>query len=126
MALEPVFAVHYNRQAAQAMGVPQAYDVGVQRHCWGIHLITNWMGDDAWLKKSYTEYRNFVYLSDVVRVQGKVVNKYIDEDGDHCVQIKRVAENQRGENVMPGHAVVALPSREKGSSPLDNRVRNNM
>ncbi len=56
-AREPIFAVHYNKQAANAMGVPEPYDVGVQRHCWGVHLITNWMGDDAWLKRSYTEYR---------------------------------------------------------------------
>ena len=122
MAREPVFAVHYNRQAARAMGVPEAYDVGLQRHCWGIQLITNWMGDDAWLKKSYSEYRKFVYLSDVVRVRGKVTKKYIDDDNDYCVEIERTAENQRGENVMPGHAIVALPSREKGVSPLDSRV----
>ena len=125
LALEPVFAVHYNKQAANAMGVPQSYDVGLQRHCWGIHLITNWMGDDAWLKRSYTEYRKFVYLSDVVRVRGKIVEKYVDDDGDHCVKIERTAENQRGDNVMPGHAIVALPSREKSVSPLDNRLRDN-
>jgi acyl dehydratase len=118
-ALEPIFAVHYNKQAANAMGLPQAYDVGLQRHCWGIHLITNWMGDDAWLKKSYAEYRKFVYLSDVVRLQGKITKKYIDNDGDYCVEIERHAVNQRGEDVMPGHVIVALPSKENKHSPLD-------
>jgi acyl dehydratase len=122
-ALEPIFAVHYNKQAANAMGLPQAYDVGIQRHCWGIHLITNWMGDDAWLKKSYSEYRKFVYLSDVVRLKGKVVKKYIDDVGDHCVEIERHAVNQRGEDVMPGYAIVALPSKEKKKSPLDIRLK---
>ena len=121
-SLEPVFAVHYNKMAAQAMGLPQAYDVGVQRHCWGIHLVTNWMGDNAWLKRSYSEYRKFVYLSDVVWVKGKVTRKYIDEDGDHCVYIERSAVNQRDENVMPGYAVVALPSRQDRANPLDGRI----
>jgi acyl dehydratase len=120
-ALEPIFAVHYNRQAANAMGVQQAYDVGLQRHCWGIHLITNWMGDDAWLKRSYTEYRKFVYLSDVVRIKGKVTKKYIDDEGDYCVEIERHAMNQRGEDVMPGYAVVALPSKVNKKHPLDKR-----
>jgi acyl dehydratase len=119
---EPIFAVHYNRAAANAMGLPHSYDVGVQRHCWGVHLITNWMGDDAWLKRSYTEYGKFVYLSDVVRVKGKVTKKFIDEDGEHCVHIERSAINQRNENVMPGYAVVALPSRRNSSSPLDARL----
>jgi acyl dehydratase len=121
-ALEPIYAVHYNKMAANAMGLPQAYDVGIQRHCWGIHLITNWMGNDAWLKKSYTEYRKFVYLSDVVWIKGKVTKKYIDEEGDHCVYIERSALNQRQENVMPGYAVVALPCKQKGISPLNRRM----
>jgi acyl dehydratase len=122
-ALEPIFAVQYNKQAANAMGLPQAYDVGIQRHCWGIHLITNWMGDDAWLKRSYTEYRKFVYLSDVVRLNGKVVKKYIDDEGDHCVEIERHAVNQRGEDVMPGYVIVALPSKAGNKSPLDIRLK---
>jgi len=67
-ALEPIYAVHYNRQAANAMGLPYSYDVGTQRHCWQIHLLTNWMGDEGWLMRSKAEYRKFVYLSDVVRI----------------------------------------------------------
>jgi len=105
------------------MGLPMQYDVGLQRHCWGIHLITNWMGDDGWLKRSYTEYRRFNYYSDVVWVKGKVAKKYVDEHGDYCVDIERHAVNQRGEDIMPSHATVALPSREKKVSPLDNRLR---
>ena len=122
-ALEPIFAVHYNKEAARAMGLPMQYDVGLQRHCWGIHLITNWMGDDGWLMRSYTEYRRFNYYGDVVWVKGKVTKKYVDEHGDYCVDIERHAVNQRGEDIMPSHATVALPSREKEVSPLDNRLR---
>jgi hypothetical protein len=122
-ALEPIFAVHYNKQAANAMGLPQSYDVGLQRHCWGIHLVTNWMGDDAWLKRSYAEYRKFVFLSDVVRLKGRVIKKYIDDDGDYCVEIERHAVNQRGEDVMPGYAIVALPSKVNGISPLEKRLK---
>ena len=122
LGCEPIFAVHYNKAAANAMGLPQSYDVGIQRHCWGIHLITNWMGDDAWLKRSFTEYKKFVYLSDVVRLKGKVIDKFIDDEGDHCIRIDRYAMNQRNENVMPGYAIVALPSRVEKSSPLDMRV----
>jgi acyl dehydratase len=122
-ALEPIFAVHYNKQAANAMGLPQAYDVGLQRHCWGIHLVTNWMGDNAWLKRSYSEYRKFVFLSDVVWLRGKVTKKYIDREGDYCVEIERHAFNQRGEDVMPGYAIVALPLKNNKTSPLDKLLR---
>jgi len=121
-ALEPIFAVHYNKEAARAMGLPLQYDIGWQRQCWQIHLLTNWMGDDSWLKRTYTEYRKFVYYSDVVWLKGKVTKKYIDNDGECCVDIKTDATNQRGENVMPGHASVVLLSKNKGISPLDNRL----
>ncbi len=33
------------------------------------------------------------------------------------------AVNQRGEVVMPGHAVIALPSRDAGASPAARKAR---
>lgn len=81
------------------------------------------MGDDAWLKRSQVEYRRFVYYSDIVRFKGSIVKKYIDSAGEYCVDIDVHAINQRQEEVMPGHATIALPSREKNISPLDGRLR---
>ena len=66
-AREPVYAVHYHREASGAMGLPMPYDVGFQRHCWQIHLLTNWMGDDGWLKRSQIQLRRHVFHSDLVR-----------------------------------------------------------
>ena len=65
-------------------------------------------------------FRGFVYFSDVVRLGGRVTDKMIDDDGDAVVALETFATNQRGTNVMPGSAVVALPSRE-GMEPLDGR-----
>lgn len=113
-ALEPIYAVHYNKHAAQAMGVPVAYDVGVQRSCWHIHQLTNWMGDDGWLQEIEHAYRGFVYLSDVVRFGGRVVEKTSDGAGNYFVSLETWAVNQRGDNVMPGKAVVQLPKRGEG------------
>lgn len=98
------------------------YDIGAQRHCWLIHLLTNWMGDEGWLKKNYAEYRRFVYFSDVVWLKGRVTRKYVDEDGEYCVDIETSGVNQRGEETMPGHSTVVLPSREAGWWPLTSRL----
>jgi acyl dehydratase len=108
-ALEPVYSVHYNDYAAQMQGAQMAYDVGVQRTCWQIQSITKCMGDDAFLKKIHGQYRSHVYLSDVVRLGGKVSEKYVDDDGDAVVKIETWATNQRGQSCMPGSAVVKLP-----------------
>jgi acyl dehydratase len=121
-ALEPIFAVHYNKRAANAMGLPLCYDLGIQRHCWQITLLTNWIGDDGWLKRCRAEYRRFVYYSDVIWVKGKVTKKYFDENGEPCVDIETRGVNQREEELMPGDATVILPSREKGYWPLDKRL----
>lgn len=121
-AWEPVYGVHYNKAAANAAGLPYPYDVGAQRQGWLTNFLTNWMGDDGWLKKNYAEYRFFVYHSDVLWFRGTVVKKYVDEDADYCVDIKTSAINQRGENTMPGYSTVALPSREHKIWPLDKRL----
>ncbi len=122
-AMEPVYSVHYNKAAANASGLLYPYDTAVQRHCWLMHLLTNWMGDDAWLKRSYAKFNGVVYLSDVVRIRGSVVKKYVDGNGELCVDIKTTATNQRGEEVMPGRSTVILPSREGGEGPVDIRVK---
>ncbi len=110
-ALEPVYSVHYNDYAAQLQGAQIAYDVGIQRTCWQIQSLTNWMGDAGRLKAITGQYRAHVYLSDVVRLGGRIEAKEVDADGDAVVRIATFAHNQRGQNVMPGTAVIALPRR---------------
>jgi acyl dehydratase len=120
--LEPMAAVHWNLHAAKAAGVPAPYDIGLQRHSWLMQFLTNWVGDDGWLKRCRAEYRRFVYFSDVVWLRGKVVRKYLDEAGECCVDIETTAYNQRGENTMPGEATVVLPSREPVNWPVTRRL----
>jgi acyl dehydratase len=126
-AREPIYSVHYNLQAARAMSVAFQYDVGFQRQCWQIHQLTHWAGDHAWIKEAQAQYRRFVYHSDVIELRGTVTGTRVDEDGDHVADIETEAVNQRGEVVMPGRAVVALPtrsaSREANGSPAARRAR---
>jgi acyl dehydratase len=110
-ALEPVYSVHYNDQAARMQGAQAAYDVGIQRSCWQIHSLTDWMGDAGFLKAANSQYRSHVYLSDVVRLGGRIEAKEVDADGDHVVRLTTWAHNQRGQDVMPGTAAVALPTK---------------
>ena len=63
-----------------------------------------------------------MYFSDVVWLKGTIVDKFVDEDGEYCVKIDTTTVNQRGESVMPGYGIVALPSKKNGYSPLDTRL----
>jgi hypothetical protein len=69
------------------------------------------MGDAGVLKTVTHQYRSHVYLSDVVTLGGRVEAKEIDADGNHLVRLTTWARNQRGQDVMPGTAVIALPHR---------------
>ncbi len=122
-SLEPIYSVHYNAHAAQGAGLPLPYDIGTQRHCWLMQMLTNWMGDDGWLKRCYAKYTGFVFLSDAIWIRGEVMKKYVDENGEHCVDIATFAKNQRGEEVMPGESTIILPSRRSGTRPLDTRLQ---
>lgn len=60
------------------------------------------MGDAGFLKTANSQYRAHVYLSDVVRLGGRVDAKEVDAEGNHVAQITSWARNQRGQDVMPG------------------------
>jgi hypothetical protein len=119
--LEPSIRVHEDIATARAAGLPAPYDVGIQRHQWLFHLLTNWSGDAGIVKKCRAEYRRFNFYGDVQWLSGEVIGKRIDEDGDHVVDLTVWARNQRDENTMPGTAVVALPTRS-GHRPVRDRL----
>jgi len=119
---EPVYGVHYLVSAAKGVGALYAYDVGVQRNCWMVNLFTNWMGDEGWLKSCSAQYRQFVYLSDAVWFRGKVTQKYVDDHGEHCVDIEAHGINQRGDDTIPAVGTVILPSREHRTAPVEKRL----
>jgi len=115
--LEPIIRVHENIQAAQAAGVPAPYDVGVQRQSWLIHLITNWMGDDAFLVRNNASYTAFNFFGDVTVFGGEVTRKF-EEGGQHLVELQVRGTNQRGVVSIPGSAIVALPTRASAEMPV--------
>jgi len=102
---------HHRESVAKEVGVPGTYDYGPQRSAWMCTLVTNWMGDAAFLKRIRTEMRRFNIVGDTTWCKGKVVKKYV-KDKAALVDIEIAAENQRGEITTPGFATVALPSRD--------------
>lgn len=104
---ETVFRVNQYAYAAQAAGINQAYDYGIDRVSWIGHALTNWMGDEGTLKRLYVEIRRPNLFGDVTWCKGKVTKKY-KEGEDHLVDLDVWAENHRGEITAPGRATVAL------------------
>ncbi len=103
-------AVHMDDDFAVRIGFPGWYDYGPQRVSWVANLMTNWVGDDGWVKEFYAEVRRPNIEGDVQWCKGKVTRKWV-EGNEHLVACDIWAENQRGEITAPGNSTVILPSR---------------
>jgi acyl dehydratase len=102
---------HHRESVAKEVGVPGTYDYGPQRSAWMASLITNWMGDAAFLKRVRTELRMFNTMGDSTWCKGRVIRKYL-KDKHALVDIEISGENQREAQNTRGMATVILPSRE--------------
>jgi acyl dehydratase len=102
--------VHWEEDFAHVVGTPGAYDYGPERCSWLTHHITNWMSDDAWLRRATSKIRRHNPEGDTLTFGAKVVGKRM-EAGAHLVDIEQEARNQDGELSVIGTAIVELPAR---------------
>ena len=102
--------VHWEQDFALMVGAPGAYDYGPERCSWLTHHLTNWMGDDGFLRKASCKIRRHNPEGDMLFIDGKV-NRKFQQDGRCLVEIEQAAHNQDGELSILGSGVVELPSR---------------
>ena len=102
--------VHWDHEFAREVGVPGAYDYGPERCSWLTHHLTNWMGDDGFLRKSKCQIRRHNTDGEVLFIDGAVRRKFTEGER-RLVEIEQKAITHRGELSATGTAVVELPSR---------------
>ena len=107
---EPPVRVHWDNDFARKVGVPGAYDFGPERVTWMSHLLTDWMGDDGFLRqpaisKSAATIRSAMWSGAAARWSDKQV-----VDGRSLVTCELRAENQNGELSAKGTAEIELPT----------------
>ena len=73
-----------------------------------VRVITDWMGDEGFLRKVRFEMRRQQRPGDTMVCRGKVVAKE-QRDGQGCVDLEVWAENKREGVTTPGTATVVLP-----------------
>ena len=116
---QAVERVHWDSFMAAEIGMPAPYDYGSQRGAWATHLMTNWAGDDGWVAEVFAKYRGMNFLGDTVWISGAVSGKWRGaRSGIGYVECEIHGVNQRGEDIMPGTAIVALPSRDAPLPPF--------
>jgi hypothetical protein len=101
---------HHDEEVAHAIGMPGAYDNGPCRIGWMTHLVTNWMGDDAFLKSLDIKLVRPNVIGNTTWCHGTVEAKEIC-DGDPVVHLKLWATDQDGHENTQGTATVVLASK---------------
>lgn len=99
------YTMHLDTFLAHSMGYPRGFDGSMQRISWFGHLVTNWMGDDAFLKRLDVFHCRPLFMWDAMWLHGKVVSK---DPATSSVEIDLWGDNQRGERVSNGTATVVL------------------
>jgi acyl dehydratase len=102
---------HYTDLVANLEGTPHAFHFGN----WGRQLmarcITNWMGDDGFLRKYSWRHLTTTPIGDALIGRGKVTGKRV-ENGEHLVDLEVYLENIRGNITEASVATVRLSSKE--------------
>ena len=102
--------VHWESEFAREVGAPAAYDYGPERCSWLTHQLTDWMGDDGFLRHHRSEIRRHNPEGDTLFITGEVTGK-LEDEGHPAVAIRQEARNQDGELSAKATALVRLPSR---------------
>ncbi len=111
-------SAHWDDTLARRSGVYAGYDIGEQRIAWFAHLLTNWMGDDGFIRRLDVRLRRPNFLADTTWIRGRVVDKVV-QDGEHLVACELSGDDQRGVRNSDGTALVWLPARASGTWPAD-------
>ena len=122
---------HADALTAPFRGQPLPFDAGVRRTQAANRLITDWMGDNGFIRRFQCALRKPLYYGDTTFYTAEVVKKFKETQvGDkeqggvpgkaeyHVVGIRLEGKNQVGETQMQGTVAVYLPSREGGAVEL--------
>lgn len=113
---QAVERVHWDEYLAQEVGMPSAYDYGSQRGGYASYFASLYPGDSGWVAELDVQYRGMVFLGDVYRISGEIVDTWRGaKTGNGYVKAKLSSINNRDENVMPGTVIFALPTKADGA-----------
>lgn len=108
---------HQDEAVAREIGMPNAYDNGPQRCGWFGHVVTNWMGDHAFMRQLEVRLRRPDIFGDTIWIGGQIESlQQVGRVG--VVNIHLGARNQLGDEVAIGSAKV-LCHRAEPDRPFD-------
>ncbi len=102
--------IHYDKDVAQARGLPAVVVHGALKSAFLAQLLTDWIGPRGWLKELNCRYEGMDLTGEDLVCRGKVIRKYMEND-ENLVTCKVWTTGAAGKETVLGSATVALPSR---------------
>ena len=101
---------HYVDNMAQVAGLPYAHSIGRQNEAIAACALSNWMGDDGFIRRLYCAHRVTWFLGETVTTKGKVKRKYV-ENNEHLVDLDVWNELPDGKKATVVEATIKLRAR---------------
>jgi acyl dehydratase len=102
---------HHIDPVAQMRGLAHAIHYGVTSRSLLARCATNWMGDDAFMKRFHWRHLGHFYIGETAIARGKVTGKRVEND-EHLVDLSLWIENIRGDVTCPAVTTISLLSKE--------------
>lgn len=102
---------HISNQSSQRRGKGRAMHAGAVDRSVMIRVATNWMGDDAFMRRFSWQPLIDTGTGDTLFGHGRVTDKFVS-DGEHMVELELWVTDMDDRRVDQGRAVIRLCSRE--------------
>ncbi len=96
---------------ARKIGMPRAYGYGASMGAWVTDYLAGWAGEHGMVVHSVANYRGPALCGDITIQTAEVVDKLIDAEGRHLVQVKHKMANQKGTTMATATAEIMLPKK---------------
>jgi len=97
---------------ARRIGMPRGYGYGASMGAWVTDYLAGWAGEHGMVVHSIANYRGPALTGDITIQTAEVVDKLVDEQGRHLIQVKHLMKDQNGTTMCTGTAEVELPKRD--------------
>jgi hypothetical protein len=102
---------HLFPKYARKIGMPRAYGYGASMGAWVTDYLAGWAGEHGMVVHSTANYRGPALSGDVTIQTAEVVDKMVDEEGRHLIQVKHLMKSQKGTTMCAGMAEIQLPKK---------------
>ena len=96
---------------ARFIGMPRGYGYGASMGAYITDYLSGWAGEWGMVRHSACNYRSPTLTGDITIQTGKIIDKFVDADGRHMVQVESRMQNQLGATLATAKAEIELPGR---------------